>query len=320
MKQESYNPKPRFSMKRLMKRANILKRCVKPQSTTTSAALKPHSNKALPPRAPPVHANTIFPSDNGLFDMLPREMIVKIFSHLGTAQDVSSCSTVSRFFADAANESTLWQEMATLKFGTTVVNNTSSLYGGNWKSMLEDDNRRGALPSQLLSKPCHWKYVRNWDHQLTVLDRREYSFYCCFITGLQWDRPSHQLRVYIDVRGERDLPHPLKSTMCVAHGSVVHISPALWRGQHTDGHFKGYLSFDERHFQNDGIYCFEYASKAGEPHTFEWTAVLPKKLQSTSFVHYTTLDVNLFDNETREDEKDRWRGVVPVWFWQCRPR
>jgi hypothetical protein len=29
------------------------------------------------------------------------------------------------------------------------------LYDGNWKSMLADDNKRGALPTLAFSKPCY---------------------------------------------------------------------------------------------------------------------------------------------------------------------
>jgi hypothetical protein len=37
-------------------------------------------------------------------EMLPRDNLVKIFSHLGTPREVVTCLTVCRFFADAASE------------------------------------------------------------------------------------------------------------------------------------------------------------------------------------------------------------------------
>lgn len=34
-----------------------------------------------------------------------------------------------------------------------------------------------------------------------LLERGSPSFYCCIVTAIQWDRPRHQVSVYMDVRG-----------------------------------------------------------------------------------------------------------------------
>lgn len=267
-----------------------------------------------------------YPSDNGLFDLLPSELLVNIMSHVGIESSQTSCMYVSQYFKDVASEPGLWKEACIQKYGTTLADSTIHLYDGCWKDMLLDDNRRGSVPARLLTVPCQWKNNQNEKVQRNMLrDRGNPSFYCCIVTAIQWDRTNRQVRLYMDIRGEIDLPHPLTSTIkVVAKGSpLVTVSPVHWRGMQSPGHYKGYLTFEDGQFQSDGIYYthFRYAAQAGPLHKYETAPLLSANLQSTTFNHYTALNESrLFENESREDEKDRWRCILPEWFWQCRPR
>ena len=233
--------------------------------------------------------------------MLPRDLIVKVFSHLGTPRDLAICSAVCRLFADVASEPELWHELAVHKYGTIVADKTIYLYEGNWKNMLKDDNKRGALPTLTFSKPCF-----RWDGEENrgIADNR---FDCCIVTGVQWDRQNGKVRVYLDARGETDLSHPRKSALLVAAretGNVRQYKPESWlEDVGKNGHYKGCLVFDAALLARGHCgFCYYYVY---------WpVGLLGGTLDSIRFDHYT-LDGSLFESDTPEIELARWEGVAP---------
>ena len=242
---------------------------------------------------------------------LPRDLVLKILARLGSPQDILLCSTLSHFFAEIANEPELWHELATNKYGENVAEATIRLYYEDWKEMMKDDNRLGALPTSLCHKPCRWKH------------NDERRFYCCIITALQWDREVGGLRVYFDVRGEPDLRHPLRSSICIrsTDGNTVEtFRPVTWEedASNTVGHYKGYLVFPQGRFEKDGVYNFCYANLIHGGADYESIPILNGKLNKSLFDHYT-LNEFLFENETSESELNRWKQVLPNNFLQRRP-
>jgi F-box-like len=238
--------------------------------------------------------------------MLPRDLLVKIFSHLGTPRDVVICSAVCRLFADAASEPELWHEVAAHKYGAVVADRTIHLYEGNWNGMVKDDNKRGALPTLTFSKPCFWLYNGNNRWQDT-------PFYCCIVTGIKWDRHNGKLRVYLDARGETDLRDPRGSSICM-HGDdqMGSFWAESWReDEGKSGHYKGCLVFDGAIFsREEETFNFCYANLHHSTGDYESIVLLTGTLDSFGFDHYT-LDSSLFESDTPEVELARWKGVAP---------
>lgn len=242
--------------------------------------------------------------------MLPRDLLVKIFSHLGTPRDVVICSAICRLFADAASEPELWHEVAAHKYGTVVAERTIHLYEGNWKSLVKDDNKRGALPTLAFSKPCFWLYN---NERRSLPWGRDSEFYCCILTGIQWDRYNGKLRVYLDARGETDLRHPRGSSICILSGDHMESFRAeSWReDEGKNGHYKGSLVFGGTIFsREEETFNFCYANLLHSTGDYESIVLLTGSLDSFGFDHYT-LDASLFERDTPEVELARWDGVVP---------
>lgn len=256
------------------------------------------------------------------FSVLPREVVVKVLSHIGTPQEVVKCSYLSHEWREATNEEELWHELAQVKYGTHVAEATIHLYQGNWKGMLMDDNKQGAFPTIHMEKPCMWRYNDDADYQQTVF-QREGLFYGCIITALQWDRVLGMLLVYIDARGESDLRHVMTSSFRYESedgASAQMFRPRIWSNsiQETPGHYKGCMAFDQEGFRHEGRYDFCYANLIHGRADYESIPVLTSSLEMTNLSHYT-LSGDLFQNETRQDELARWNKVLPEGFLEKRP-
>lgn len=134
---------------------------------------------------------------------LPFVLLTHIFSYLlNSPRDIEACSYVNKDWYHVAT--TLWKDVAIYHYQSKeLVEETIPLYDHNYKELLYDDNRKGALRIFPINKPCYWKY------------NREGRFYCCIVVRMIWDRrPSHGgIYLYIDVRGEWDLRHPSDSNI-----------------------------------------------------------------------------------------------------------
>lgn len=182
--------------------------------------------------------------------------------------------------------------------------------------MMVDDNKQGALPTIHMAKPCMWRFNNDADYQRMAFER-EGLFYGCIIMALQWNRAEEILRVYIDARGESDLRHPVSSSIRTASedgASAKTFRPGALISIHNGrGHYKGYLAFNQRHFQHDGRYKFCYANLFHTDGDYETIPVLASSLGKVTFDHYT-LNETLFENETIQDEVARWNKVLPEGF------
>jgi hypothetical protein len=215
--------------------------------------------------------------------MLPQELLMKIFSHLGTPRDVYTCSQVCRSFADAASVPELWHEVAVARYGSKVAEGTIHLYQGGWKSMLADDNKRGALPTlDYHSKRCN----------------KPFKSSRFVVAGVQWDRLNGKVLVHLDARGKKDLKHPQTTFLCTFPMDANHDRrqyPAeSWSEEVSKpGHYRGCLIFDENIFLQDGsvnkssLIFSDFTNHIGYLFAFiVIETLLPGRLGSFSFDYY----------------------------------
>lgn len=125
---------------------------------------------------------------------LPKDVLVAVLSKLGP-QEIGAPMEVSKALSAAAKDESLWEIFAVRRFGVKVSQATRSLYG-SYREMVMDDNQRGALPT------LHGLWKSQWHYNSTN------RFYCCLIVCIKWHRPSNQLWLYLDARGESDLRRP----------------------------------------------------------------------------------------------------------------
>lgn len=175
---------------------------------------------------------------------LPREIIVKILSHLGTPQELAKCALLSHSFQGIVNDQDLWKELAIRKYGATVVEATKQLYASeegqpDWKDMLRDDNRLGALPTLM-------KHVRG---EVTD-DQGEEVWGTVDLFAVQWDRVHHCVNFHIDAEGPEIMSF---ASLVITEGShttgalteIYMVRAISWTGERTGGSKRGFLSFDE---------------------------------------------------------------------------
>jgi hypothetical protein len=281
----------------------------------------------------------------------PEEILVKIFVFVGAPKDICSCSLVCRAFQRSTSSSILWQELAHLKFGQLLAANTAGLYNDNWKRMMMDDNKKGALPTLENDIVCNWKPNNSQGH-----------YYCCIVTAVKWHRELKELRVYLDVRGERDLRHPIGSSVTrridgrQANGSATATRflseltdtfseehPAVLQRRHRPAdlqrhhrafgdrrrHYKGYLSFPEHLFEVSGQYFFCYACRDHADGDYESVCIFSVPYggferafdayssETTPRICYKT-DISPFADDTPETANDRWTRAVPQKVMQRR--
>lgn len=243
--------------------------------------------------------------------LLPRDILVKIFTHLGTSKDVILCSYLSHEIHQVTNEPELWHEIATIKYGMHVANASIHLYQGDYKSMLKDDNRRGACPTvDLLCKPC---FSRLNDDS---------TFYCCIITAIQWDRVDETFKVYFDARGESDLGRASHSAIRVVRddylvgGTVHNVNLSI----ETNGHQKGYFVVSEEYVDRIRIFSFCYSDLTFSPFAnYETITVCTGTLDSLPYEYYTIRGSSVFENDTEKSDVARWKKVLPGGFLEKRP-
>lgn len=256
------------------------------------------------------------------FSSIPRDLVVKILSHLGTTEEVIKCSYLSHELQGVTNEPALWQELANIKYGEAITNATIDLYQGDWKEMLMDDNRRGAIPTLVTYKPCLWKYNNSPWTQWRMY-RRSGLFYCCIITGIQWNRAENRIRVYFDARGEHDLRQARMSSIRVSSEDGSSLSTFRSIDEklfvQREGHYKGYLDFPQLDLDQEDVCNFCYANMLQNRADYEAIPLIEGKLNANMFDRYTLKDETLFENETHETEMARWQKVLPEGFLDKRP-
>lgn len=164
---------------------------------------------------------------------LPHEASLHIFSFLGSTRDLGACATVCRSFRVISDEPELWQQIALDKYGPVCANvGYRNEYNRSWRALLRDDNKRAALPTIHLNKPCFWRF------------NNDGRFYCCFVAQVKLDRVNNQVKMYLDARGESDLRLPNTSTIFLPDRAMDLIMAGQFVPEvATQGHYKGILQF-----------------------------------------------------------------------------
>lgn len=70
----------------------------------------------------------------------------------------------------SSSRSDLWREIADRRYDAELAASASALYEGDFREMLKDDNRRGAMQAFYVNKPCFYGF--NCD---------DYFFYCLVV-------------------------------------------------------------------------------------------------------------------------------------------
>jgi hypothetical protein len=243
--------------------------------------------------------------------------------------DLLRFGAVCHSFYTSAQDCSVWKHLAMIKYGSTLATKSVALYDNhNWKTLMIDNNKRGALPTISIQKACNYKHYR------------PNQYYCCFVECVMWDRDAHEIRVYIDVRGEIDLQHPLKSSMKTIQSSFQPLripNRFVCNTLCSRKHHKGYLVFP---FPSSeicpGDYTFCYANRES-PHStrsflenYETTVLFSIPLhggglsrafgsaenqQVVRYQQYSFREDSPFDNDTPQTCRARFTAVVPQWAW-----
>jgi hypothetical protein len=191
-------------------------------------------------------------------EALPQEVLERIFIFAGKdVKDVGRYAQVCALFRKAASMR-VFQTLAELRYGRAIAALSEPMYSFDWKALMLDDDKRGAMPTIPGPFVCNWRYNSTRLH------------YCCVIHSIKWVRFAQELRIYIDVRGEDDLRHPQTSsiTQCNLDGDTSPtgtrvLLPAGFVSESPDTlrSFKGYLIFrmDDSSWP-PGNYLFCYAN------------------------------------------------------------
>jgi hypothetical protein len=190
---------------------------------------------------------------------LPAEVLESVLIYtVQTPRDLAACALTCKAFSQAASCPTLlWRVRAVHRYGLEVAEASETLYDSNWKALVADDNRKGALPTLLDHKPCNYRW------------NRAHQFYCCLIVAIKWNRLMGEIRIYLDARGETDLRPPDGSSVRMENEDEGVESQMTVQGQWVSelsqeesrpGHYKGYLAFPHFAFMSPGIYKFCYAN------------------------------------------------------------
>jgi hypothetical protein len=190
---------------------------------------------------------------------LPAEILESVLIYtVQTPRDLAACALTCKAFSQAAScPQLLWRVIAVHRYGLEVAEASETLYDCDWKALVADDNRKGALPTLLDPKPCFYRW------------NQPHHFYCCLIVAIKWNRLMGQIQIYLDVRGETDLRHPDGSSVRMENDDEGVESQMTVRGQWVSelseeetgpGHYKGYLAFPHFAFMFPGTYRFCYAN------------------------------------------------------------
>jgi hypothetical protein len=192
---------------------------------------------------------------------LPADLLESILLYtVQTPKDLATCALTCKAFAKRIScPNILWRAIAVHRYGLEVAEASETLYcciyDNDWKALVTDNNRKGALPTLSDPKPCF--YSAN----------RTHYFFCCLIVAVKWNRLKGQIRIYIDARGESDLPPPYGSSVRVKVGCEEFGTEMIARGRWVSelseeetrpGHYKGYLAFPQDAFIDAGTYMFCY--------------------------------------------------------------
>lgn len=179
--------------------------------------------KRFTPRPPATESHRKHNTAPFPIEELPHDVLVEILSYL-TWDPLYRFNyrEVSPFFAECLEDSRVWKATCQKRFGKILADETVKLYGGDWKKMAFNDNRKGALVTVTPD------IMREQD------PRRPFR-------GAQLHRQERYLRVYIDTQGEGNMPHPMNA--CFLKGTIYMETPIEWNGTSDRGHFKGYLTF-----------------------------------------------------------------------------
>lgn len=275
---------------------------------------------------------------------------MNVFSYLETAQEIEQCACVSKFYQIAASEQALWKELAGRKYSSRVMEATITLYSGNYKTMVVDDNKLGALPTLKLETPFKCSSFRY---------NKSTYFFSSLVTCIRYDLQNKKLQLYIDARGERDLRPPWSSgisrqevggspattiprnvttaeAMQMVHPAYQFSPEVTCRAfqsllpREQQGHYKGILEIDHDFFDTTGSYFFCYANggrnalmqdyksvhlfdvREGESLMDAFSLPITHDGGSASAqYYYTARDDSPFANDDEESEKERWRPYLP---------
>lgn len=184
---------------------------------------------------------------------LPDELLVRIFSlSIETARDVSMLLQTCHRFHDICsdpNTEFVWHLVAEREYGKDVLKATRPHYD-SYKELLQDANvRGGAMPTLKNLEPCMWR------------QNLPTRYYCCILECVQWDRERNKFHFYLDARGEVDLRHPERSSMCGR--SLNECSVQTVRGdwtssleQEVPSHHRGCLTIDAMGDAGNFTFCY----------------------------------------------------------------
>jgi hypothetical protein len=204
-------------------------------------------------------ASTSTSARTSIIAALPADLLESVLLYtVQTPRDLATCALTCKAFSKAAScPNILWRAIAVHRYGLEVAEASETLYcclnDNDWKALVYDNNMKGALPTLFDPKPCY--YSAN----------RTHYFFCCLIVAVKWNRSKGQIRIYIDVRGESDLPHPLGSLVRMKGGreGFEYFTRGQWVSELSQeetrpGHYKGYLVFPQNFFMAAGAYMFCY--------------------------------------------------------------
>jgi F-box-like len=259
--------------------------------------------------------------------MLPADLLIPVFSALGTTKELGRCAQVCRAFRRAIiseeeeedeaeaqqGQQSLWKEIAVRIYGAALAESTVSLYQGNnsYREMVKDDNRRGASPAFPTNVACLYRFNRD-----------EYYF-CCLVVSVVFDRlAGSSIWVHLDARGETDLRHPSGSVV-FRNNRIVRADE--WRTEmraERPGHFKGRLRFNiPPNFlepNNDGdepgiSFCYAHTlfHHALADYSFVHLINVDALRDSKKWKTFLGRDGSPFRDDTPQVERERWAPWIP---------
>lgn len=257
---------------------------------------------------------------------LPSEVLVRALSFLGEPVDLISCSIVNTAFRHLIdNTPGLWEDIAVREYGNDIAREGLNLhYGGNWKDLVLDKNRRGAWKVHKLNIPCFWKYNPRTDW-----------FYCCIVESILWDRHHRLMHLLIDARGESDLRHPIPSKL-VCDPAQLDVQPVFPPIQYLSdrwtsllepqrpGRYRGYLTYPESVLRRSTV-KFCYANDFGPNSSDDYltislfdrcpTTIQPRNPNKDIPWDGYTSSIKLVEekrNESIEIQRARWVEVLRI--------
>jgi len=200
-------------------------------------------------------------SPNLAFKSLPKEILERCLSFLDTRDICLGVECASKALRDASKESqVVWKHIALRRYGEEILLEALRTYrDASFKDMVADDMRLVAMPT-ISMEDC--PIASFWQGNYVGL------YYVCLVLGIQYHRPSDEVRIFIQVRGERDLRHPEKSSITRSSDKSLRQAKGFHGISFGPGHYQGYISFEASFFDREGDYSFLYADPRME--TLPW--------------------------------------------------